>query len=262
MASFNKRLRVFAGPNGSGKSTVIDSIRQKKVGERTIDFGIYINADDIAAALRSDNFCFSSYQLPPFSRSDFIDMALATGLISDVTFPEVEFRKSFSLNQAGEFRLKAKLWHENLAQILAAVIRERLLVLERKISFETVFSHESKLDFMARARDQGYRIYLYFIATKSPEINIARIKEVRIKQGGHDVPEEKIRGRYQRSMDLLFDAAELAYQAYFFDNSVNGAKQGLEPFAHFKVIQEKKSWDKINAQDVPDWFYRYYLTKT
>lgn len=262
MASFNKRLRVFAGPNGSGKSTVIGAIRQKKVGERPIDFGIYINADDIAAALRSNSFCFSSYQLPPISRSDFIDMTLATGLINDATFPEAEFRGSFSLNHAGEFRLKIMRWHENLAQILATVIRERLLVLERKISFETVFSHESKLDFMARARDQGYRIYLYFIATKSPAINIARIKEVRIKQGGHDVPEEKIRGRYQRSMELLFDAAELANQAYFFDNSVDGAKQSLEPFAHFKVVQGKKSWDKINAEDIPDWFYRYYLTKT
>lgn len=189
-------------------------------------------------------------------------MALATGLVNDTNFSEADFRSSFRLNALGQFILHEPRWHENLAQIMATVIREKLLIAGSKISFETVFSHESKLDYMRRAKEAGYKIYVYFIATESPEINIARIKEVRIWQGGHDVPEEKIRARYLRSLELLYDAAELAYQSYFFDNSVDGASQGIKPFAHFKVIQGKKHWDDINATDVPSWFYRYYLVKT
>ena len=46
-------MRVFAGPNGSGKSTIINAVRNVKVGNQLVDFGIYVNADDIAAELRS-----------------------------------------------------------------------------------------------------------------------------------------------------------------------------------------------------------------
>ncbi len=107
--------------------------------------------------------------------------------------------------------------------------------------------------------DRRYRIYLYFVATESPMINISRIKEVRVKSGGHDVPEAKIESRYYRSLDLLYDAAELTYQAYFFDNSVS-LKQ-FEPFAHFKVMQGKNQWDSFEDKNVPYWFDRYYLQK-
>lgn len=49
------RLRVFAGPNGSGKTTVINSIRNLIVNDQPIDFGHYINADDIAVQLKKRN---------------------------------------------------------------------------------------------------------------------------------------------------------------------------------------------------------------
>jgi predicted ABC-type ATPase len=46
------RLRIFAGPNGSGKSSIINSIRNYTKDNGTpLDFGIYLNADDIAKEL-------------------------------------------------------------------------------------------------------------------------------------------------------------------------------------------------------------------
>jgi predicted ABC-type ATPase len=51
-----KRLRIFAGPNGSGKSTMIDAIRKEKVNGRHVDFGYYVNADEIAVELRRGNY--------------------------------------------------------------------------------------------------------------------------------------------------------------------------------------------------------------
>lgn len=150
---------------------------------------------------------------------------------------------------------------EHLAQLLATVIRERLLQEGRKLSIETVFSHPSKLALLHRARDLGYRVYLYFVATESPEINIARIKEVRVHQGGHDVPDDTVRARYERAMDLLYDAAECAWQAYFFDNSRTGEASRFEPFAHFRREQGRKVWDRIDPDQVPRWFDHYYLQK-
>ena len=45
----NKRLRMFAGPNGSGKSTIFNQIEEK------VDFGVYLNADNIEAELNISN---------------------------------------------------------------------------------------------------------------------------------------------------------------------------------------------------------------
>lgn len=112
---------------------------------------------------------------------------------------------------------------------------------------------------MKEAQQRGYKNYLYFVSTKTPKINVSRIKEVRTKQGGHDVPEEKIVSRYYRSLDLLYEAAEWAYQAYFFDNSE--FRPNHEPFAHFKVTGGRKHWDNFEGKSVPFWFDKYYLQK-
>jgi predicted ABC-type ATPase len=73
------------------------------------------------------------------------------------------------------------------------------------------------------------------------------------------VPTDKIDSGYFRALDLLHEAAQLAYQAYFFDNSEEGGNFKL--FAHFKVIGSKKVWDEINEADVPNWFKIYYSQK-
>lgn len=67
---------------------------------------------------------------------------------------------------------------------------------------------------MRRAFESGYRTYLYFIATETPEINIARIAQ-RVQQGGHDVPPDKTRQRYHRGLELLKSALPFLSRGYF-----------------------------------------------
>lgn len=61
------RLRVFAGPNCSGKSTIIKSVRNTDINRHPIDFGYYINADDITQLLRKENFSFLHYLISSFN---------------------------------------------------------------------------------------------------------------------------------------------------------------------------------------------------
>ncbi len=249
------RLRVFAGPNGSGKSTVIKFVRNSKVNGKNVDFGFYINADDIAVKLRSDSFSFLDYNFATNNR-EFKEIAMASGLIGN-EFSEEIFFKSYGLKNS-IIKLKDKAADERLAQIIANFLRKKLLAEQNKFSFETVFSHPSKLDVMREAVNNGYKVYLYFVSTESPEINKYRVLERKTK-GGHDVPTDKIESRYYRSLDLLFAAAQIAYQAFFFDNSEDGSESKM--FAHFKVINGKKKWDKINKNEVPNWFRKYYSSK-
>lgn len=255
-------MRVFAGPNGSGKSTIINAVRKAKVNNQLVDFGIYINADDIAKDLRDSTFNFNTYTVS-VTEEEFKTEAIKSGLIKE-DFTEAQFSSSYSF--AGS---KVTLTHENsvvkpderIAQILAHFLRKKLLQEKKKLSFETVFSHTSKLDIMREAKEAGYKVYMYFISTESPEINKFRV-EARKNKGGHDVDPDKIEQRYYRSLDLLFDAAQLCYQVFFIDNS-RGLKEGEESnwFAHFKIVREKKKWDKLNPSQVPEWFKKYYSGK-
>lgn len=79
-------------------------------------------------------------------------------------------------------------------------------------------SSKDKIEFLAKARAKGFRTYLYFVATEDPEINVARVAS-RVAQGGHDVPADKIRGRYKRCLDNLLNAIVHCDRAYIWDNS-------------------------------------------
>lgn len=248
-------MRVFAGPNGSGKSTIINSIKNAKTEDGLpIDFGIYINADEIAQDLSKKGCDFNSFQLN-FDYKQFIQITEQSGLL-DYAFSKADFLDSFSM-EANCLKCKNQNKKEYLAQIIANYLREALLLERKKFSFETVFSHEGKVEFMKKAKDSGYKVYLYFVSTESPEINVYRIKSVRVKQHGHDVPEHKIRERYVRSMNLLYKASQQAYQSFYFDNSADGAE--FELFAHFKLDKEgDKIWKIPSLKVVPKWFRAYY----
>jgi len=245
-------MRVFAGPNGSGKSTIINSIRNHKVNGVPVDFGIYINADEIAVQLRKGDFTFDLYEVN-VTRPEFVAIVLESGLIGD-HYTESTFKKSFRFRGNG-LRLSNQKYTEEMAQIIADFLRKKLLLENRKFSFETVFSHSGKVEIMKKAKEKGYKVYLYFVATESPEINVYRVKKVRLPQSGHDVPEDKIRSRYFRSLKLIYQASQFAYQAFFFDNSGDDFRM----FAHFKLgADQSKKWDDLPVADHPMWFRKYY----
>jgi len=107
------------------------------------------------------------------------------------------------------------------AQQAAVQQREQLLLEGKSMTYESVMSHHSHIEFLQRAKKVGYRTYLYFIGVEDPSINKKRVKE-RERFGGHGVPEEKIAPRYQRTMAQLFEASLLVNRAYIFDNSLDG----------------------------------------
>lgn len=249
------RLRVFAGPNGSGKSTIIEAIKNTKIGGYKVDLGTYINADDIAQALLENRFSFSKYNTK-VSKKEIMYFAQYSGLL-DKKFTATALDSMFSVTK-NSIKLLDDLFFQNLAQLVARLLRDRMLQERRRFSFETVFSHESNIDIMRRANDAGYKVYLYFVSTESPEINKYRV-QVRVKHKGHAVPEGKIESRYYRSLGFLYEAAELAYQCYFFDNSIDD-----EPFRlinHFKRKGTEKNWDTKRKAEFTNWFLKYYWNK-
>jgi predicted ABC-type ATPase len=97
-------------------------------------------------------------------------------------------------------------------------LRDEFLVQGISFCFETVFSHESKIDFIARAKAQGYCIVLVYIHLNSVGLNEARVAQ-RVAQGGHDVPAEKIRSRLPRTLQNISAVLQLVDEARLLDNS-------------------------------------------
>lgn len=84
--------------------------------------------------------------------------------------------------------------------------------------FETVFSTREKIDFLKRVKETGYEIIGVFVTTNNPAINKKRV-EIRVKEGGHDVPPEKIESRYYKACENLRYLLEIADELYVYDNS-------------------------------------------
>ena len=100
---------------------------------------------------------------------------------------------------------------------LAAERRQQLLDEGRSFIAETVFSHESKIDLMRGAVDRGYRVELHVVLIPE-ELAVARVAN-RVENGGHEVPEDKIRGRYERLWKHVRDAIKVAHRVVIYDNS-------------------------------------------
>jgi predicted ABC-type ATPase len=97
-------------------------------------------------------------------------------------------------------------------------LRDEFLAKGISFCFETVFSHESKIDFIARAKAYGYHIVLVYIHLDTADLNEARVYQ-RVSEGGHSVPADKIRSRLPRTMKNISVALQLVDEARLLDNS-------------------------------------------
>ena len=69
--------------------------------------------------------------------------------------------------------------------------------------------------------------------------------EIRVKEGGHNIPEETIRRRYRNGLSNFFNIfMPIVDEWMFIDNSG-------EPY---EIIAEGNSSDKIEIQNVSSWF--------
>jgi predicted ABC-type ATPase len=106
------------------------------------------------------------------------------------------------------------------AALLADAMRQELVAAGESFIFETVLSDPfgAKIDFLSEARARGYHIVVCFIGLDSAASADERVA-MRVLQGGHDVPMEKVRDRYARSLENLALAILKLPLVWVYDNS-------------------------------------------
>ena len=102
----------------------------------------------------------------------------------------------------------------------ADVLRHRLIRQKESFAFETVFSDPvgDKLKFLKEAAASGYTVVLCFVGLADFGQSEERVA-MRVSQGGHDVPVEKLKSRFPRTMANLKAAIGTLPLIYVFDNS-------------------------------------------
>jgi len=112
----------------------------------------------------------------------------------------------------------------------AEALRNKLVEEKTDFSFETVLSTERNLLLLQKAKEKGYEVQCIYVLTCKPDINVARVRG-RVREGGHDVPEDKIRSRYIKALKLLPQIVDVCDKILIFDNSIM-------PFLVFKKDEE------------------------
>ncbi len=83
-----------------------------------------------------------------------------------------------------------------------------LLVEGENFAFETTLASKTHLKFIQKAQKQGYRVTILFFWLFLPELAVSRVEQ-RVREGGHNIPENVIGRRYKYGLKLLTDCRQL-----------------------------------------------------
>lgn len=95
---------------------------------------------------------------------------------------------------------------------------ERALAGQKTFAFETTLGGNTIPALLGTAVDRGVQLKIWFICLESVELHIERVR-ARVAKGGHDIPESKIRERFQRARAHLLELLPKTTELRLFDNS-------------------------------------------
>ncbi len=100
----------------------------------------------------------------------------------------------------------------------AEELRENAIKNKADFTFETVLSTERNLLLLEKAKREGYFVRGIYVLTNDVNINILRV-HARQELGGHGVPEDKIRSRYDKALKIIPRLVDVCDILHIYDNT-------------------------------------------
>lgn len=127
--------------------------------------------------------------------------------------------------------------------------------MEKGVNFaqETTLSGRNTLKTIAKARERGYTVRLYYVGLNSCEESLNRIAN-RVKKGGHNIPEADVKRRYEKRFEDLYNVLTACDTAIFYDNENGFVRVG--EYLNGRLM--------IYSGDIPEWlseFNKVYNSK-
>ncbi len=142
----------------------------------------------------------------------------------------------------------------------SAAWRQGKRLLERAISgrldfaFETTLGGSTISGLLDQALSQKIEVRIWYVGLATPELHIARVHS-RVAAGGHDIPEAKIRERYDNSRLNLVDLMPKLTELRVYDNSEEGdPRRGVAPRPILLLHMDRgKIVDSCELAKTPEW---------
>lgn len=119
---------------------------------------------------------------------------------------------------------------------------KNLLEVGESFAFETTLSTRSYITFIEKAKQLGYQVTCLFFLLDSEELAISRVA-TRVKEGGHNIPEEVIRRRYKSGLKNFFNLFLHRVDNWLFVNNSGDS---------YEIIAEG-SMNEITVNNVLQW---------
>ena len=134
-------------------------------------------------------------------------------------------------------------------RLLEKAIAERL-----DFAFETTLGANTIPALLAKAAAQGIEVHVWYAGLANPELHIERVRK-RVRKGGHDIPEEDIRRRYERSRINLVHLLPKLAALRVYDNSAEAdPAAGKAPAPKLVLHMEHgKILGPADLSRTPDW---------
>lgn len=168
---------------------------------------------------------------------------------ADYFNPDEAARKILSANPfLSQEEANSTAWSEG-KRLLERAIDER-----QDFAFETTLGGRTISALLLKALAAGIEVRVWYVGLENLELHIARVR-ARVKRGGHDIPEAKIRERYVRSRWNLIEILPKLTELLVYDNSEEGNPQaGSTPKP--RMILHSKSGKIVaicEAKSAPNW---------
>jgi predicted ABC-type ATPase len=142
----------------------------------------------------------------------------------------------------------SQAWHEGQRLLETAINGFE------QFAFETTLGGNSVTSRLEKALSLGLEVRVLYIGLDSPERHIARVR-ARVKRGLHDIPEEQIRARYDKSRQNLIRLLPYLTELRVYDNSEEADPDtGAVPVPKLLLHMERgKIVDSYDRDHIPDW---------
>ncbi len=128
---------------------------------------------------------------------------------------------------------------------------DELLDLGEDFAFETTLSTRSFVNTIERAKSKGYSITLIFFWIESTELAIKRV-QTRVKEGGHNIPNDTIVRRYYGGLKNLFSLYQnICDLIMIYDNSKSNPELIFEKsIGNSDVIYNNEKFNQIQLMAI------------
>jgi len=112
-------------------------------------------------------------------------------------------------------------------------------------AFETTLETRSYANTVRKAQEKGYLVTVLYFWLNSPELAVERVR-IRVKEGGHNIPEKTIRRRYDLGISNMFNLyIPIADYWMFIDNSKTPFEILAEGQGEKEVVKNEMIWNKL-----------------